>query len=116
MKRTIIILVIGVMIIAGALALAAIEVDCPQCNKHGVIECLVCQGREVVLGEIFWVECGCRGENPVCQICQGFGGTSRQVLKPCRECGARGEKICSFCEGRGKIWANQWILMSLSLK
>lgn len=116
-RRTGILLLVGVLIIGGAMASTAVQLECERCSGDGKIECPACGGFGAVLSRFpFWVECACRGEDRDCPVCGGDGGYLQFAIGPCLLCDGKGWATCSRCGGDGRIGANELLLELLNLK
>ena len=114
--RIVIISVIGIVIIGGAILSTTIQIECKSCGGDGKVECLDCQGIGAVVGEPVWVECACKGKNTGCILCGGRGGYYHIPIKVCETCEGRGAKTCTWCDGSGKVMANEIFLKFLRIK
>jgi len=115
-RRSVVLLVVGRLIIGGATASTAIQLECNQCGGEGKIECSACRGFGALRLSPIWVECGCRGERPHCPICGGRGGYPSLRTGYCEQCEGKGGKPCLYCGGDGGIRANEKLLRVLRLK
>jgi DnaJ-class molecular chaperone len=109
--RIIIVLVIGAVIIGGAMSTTAIKVDCDHCNGEGKIICENCNGVGALFLGYYWVDISSPSWGPV----EGKKGYYQSLIGVCPECEGTGGKICPYCSGSGILRVNEVILNTLNI-
>lgn len=102
-KKGIILLLSGVLIIGVSITSAIVELECQACDSKGILTCPMCMGSGAFL-LLLLVECGCKGEKPDCPFCGGEGSYEGfYTFGMCEICEGKGGKPCLSCQGKGKI-------------